>query len=161
MEDIISQTKAELIRATERMAHALATTPDDRINWSPSPSARTPLQEVVHGAAAIAGIRGMLTGEPFPYAGLAEFDAAMRAAEKQFTTRAPVLSLLEQNTAEYLAWLDTLTPEQLAATVQPPFGPPVPTAVGITFAAYHLSSHVAQMDYIQTIYGDQDWHMEG
>ena len=33
-------------------------------------------------------------------------------------------------------------------------------AVGITFAAYHTHGHVAQMDYIQTIYGDQDWHMQ-
>jgi len=161
MEDSISQAKAELVRAKERMAHALATTPDDRIQWSPSPTARTPLQEVAHAAMAISGIQDMLTGKPFPYAGLAELDTALRVAEKEFTTRAQVLSLLEQNTAEYLAWLDALTPEQLAATVQPPFGPSVPIAVGITFAAYHLSSHVAQMDYIQTIYGDHDWHMGG
>ena len=32
-------------------------------------------------------------------------------------------------------------------------------SVGITFPAYHTHGHVAQMDYIQTIYGDQDWHM--
>ena len=35
----------------------------------------------------------------------------------------------------------------------------VPMSAGVTFAAYHTHGHVAQMDYIQTIYGDQDWHM--
>jgi len=159
MEDIISQTKAEFLRAKARMTHALATTPDDRINWAPSSTARTPLQQVAHGAGAISGIQGMLNGKPFPFAGMAEFDTVLRAEEKEFTTREQALGLLEQNSAEYLKWLDGLTPEQLASTVQPPFGSPIPLAFGITFAAYHLSGHVAQMDYIQTIYGDQDWHM--
>ena len=159
MEDTISQAKAELVRARDRMARALASTRDDRINWSPSSTARTPLQEVAHAAMAISGIQGMLAGAPFPYGGPDEFDAALRLAEKEFTTRAQVLSLLERNTADYLAWLDALTPELLASTVHPPFGPPSPVAVGITFAAYHLSAHVAQMDYIQTIYGDHEWHM--
>ncbi len=161
MEDSISQAKAELVRAKERMAHALATTPDDRIAWSPAPTARTPLQQVAHGAMVMPGIQDMLTGKPFPYAGLAEFDAALRIAEKEFTTREQVLSLLERNSAAYLAWLDALTPEQLASTVHLPFGPPVPMAVGITFAAYDLTAHVAQIYYIQTIYGDHDWHIEG
>ena len=159
MEDIISQTKAELVRAKERMAHTLETTPDDKLNWSPSSTARTSVQQVAHAANAMPSIQGMLTGKPFPYAGIAECDAAMRAEEKKFTTREQVLSLLEQNTAAYLTWLDALTPEQLASTVQMPFGPPISIAVGITFAPYHTGEHIAQMDYIQTIYGDQDWHM--
>ena len=159
MQNTLDQTKAEFLRAKERLTHALATTPDDRINWSPSPTARTPIQLVAHCARSISGIQGMLTGDPFPYAGIAEFDAALRTAEREFTTREQVLGLLEQTGAEYLAWLDTLTPEQFASTVQTPFGMTVPMAVGITFAAYHTLGHIAQMDYIQTIYGDQDWHM--
>ena len=159
MEDTISQTKAEFVRAKERMAHALATTPDDKINWSPSPTARTPIQEVAHAARSISGIQGMLDGQPFPFSGIVEFDTTMRTAEREYTSREQVLSLLEQNSAEYLAWLDALTPERLAATVQFPFGPAPSLAVAITFPAYHLQNHIAQMDYIQTIYGDQDWHM--
>ncbi len=149
MEDIISQTKAELVRAKQQMAHALATTPDDRINWSPSSTARTPVQQVSHGAKSLPGIQGMLVGKPFPYASVAEFDAALRVEDEELKDREQVLSLLEKNSAEYLSWLDTLTPEQLASMVQPPFGPPVPMAVGITFAAYHLRFHIAQMDYLQ------------
>ncbi len=155
----LAQTKAELLRAKDRMAHALATTPDDRLGWSPSPAARTPLQLVGHAASAIPGIQGMLTGKSFPFAGLAEFDAFMRADEQKYTDREQVLTLLDQTHGEYLAWLDTLTPEQLGAMVQTPFGPPVPMVVAITFPAYHLNNHIAQMDYIQTIYGDHDWHM--
>ena len=159
MQDTLSQTKAEFLRAKERLARALATTPDERIHWSPSPTARTPLQQVAHCAMSIAGIHGMLVGKPFPYAGIAEFDTALRAAEREFTTREQVLGLLEQTSAEYLTWLEALTPEQFASTVHTPFGQTVPMAVGLGFPAYHTLGHIAQVDYIQTIYGDQDWHI--
>jgi hypothetical protein len=158
MENIITEAKAEFVRAKERMIRVLTTTPDDKINWSPGPCARTPLQQVAHGAMSIPGIQGMLVGKPFPYADIVEADAAWRAAEKEFTTREQVLGLLEQGSTEYLAWLDTLTSEQLASTLQLPFGA-FPMAAAITFPADHLRNHAAQMDYIQTLYGDRDWHL--
>ncbi len=158
MENIIPEAKAEFVRAKERMVRALATTPDDKINWSPGTCARTPIQLVAHSAMGIAGIQGMLVGKPFPYADVVAADAAWRAAEKEFTTREQVLGLLEQNSAEYLVWLDTLTSEQVASTLQLPFGT-FPMAAAITFAADHLRNHAAQIDYLQTVYGDQDWHM--
>ncbi len=160
MQDTISQTKAQFIRTKERMAHALATTPDDKLQWSPSPTARTPLQQAAHAAMSIPAIQDMLLGKPFPYASTAEYDAVLRIAEKELTTREQVLGLLEQSSVQYLAWLDTLTPEQLASIVHPPFGPAVPMAAGITFPTYHLSSHISQIDYIQTIYGDHNWHIQ-
>lgn len=158
MENLISEAKAEFIRSKERMVRALATTCEDKINWSPGPCARTPLQLVAHSAMGVSGIQGMLVGKPFPYADIVEADAAWRAAEKEFTTSEQVLSLLEQNSAEYLAWLDTLTSEQLASTLQLPFGS-FPMAAAITFPADHMRNHAAQIDYIQTVYGDQNWHM--
>src|SRR5450432_3489962 len=100
MNDTISQAKAEFTRAKDRMVRALATTPDDRINWSPSSTARTPLQQVAHAALATTGIQGMLIGKPFPYASIAEADAAWRAAEKEVATREQALGLLEKTSAE-------------------------------------------------------------
>jgi hypothetical protein len=158
MEDIISQAKAELNRAKDRIAHVLAKTPDDKINWSPSPTARTPLQIVGHAAASNLWIRDMMAGKPFPFASLAEADAAGRTGEKQFTTREQVSGLLEQTTADYFAWLDTLTPEQIGGMVTLPFGA-MPMAVAITIPADHIRGHAAQLDYVQTCYGDHDWHM--
>jgi hypothetical protein len=159
MENIIPEAKAEFIRAKERMVRALATTPDDKINWSPGSCARTPLQQVAHGAMAISGIQDMIVGKPFPYAGIVEADAAWRAAEKEFTTRELVLGLLEQSSSDYLAWLDALTSEQLASTLQLPLVGPFPMAAAITIAANHLRDHAVQIEYIQTIYGDLDWHI--
>jgi hypothetical protein len=158
MDTIITEAKAEFVRAKDRIIRALATTPDDKINWSPAPTARTPVQQVAHSAMSISGIQGMLVGKPFGYANVAELDTALRKAEKEFTSRDQVVALLEQESATYLAWLDTLTPEQVASTVQLPFGP-FPMAAAITFPADHIRNHAAQIDYLQTIWGDHDWYM--
>ena len=158
MEDTISQAKAEFTRAKDRLAHVLTVMPDDKINWSPSPTARTPIQQVGHGAASTTFIAGLLAGKALPWADFVEAITSARRAETSYTSREQVLGLLEQSSTDYLAWLDTLTPEQVASTVTMPFGP-MPMAIGITLPADHLRSHTAQIDYIQTIYGDLDWHM--
>lgn len=152
------QAKAEFVRAKDRLTQILAKTPDDRLNWSPSATCRTPIQQVAHSAMAISGIHGMLTGKGNMPENLAEFDATMREGEKQFTTREQALELLEKNSAEYLAWMDTLTDEKLSTIIDSPMGP-LPLSVGITFAGFHTRGHTAQLEYIQTIYGDCNWYM--
>jgi len=157
MADTITQTKAEFTRAKDRLVRALETTPDDRINWSPSPTARTPLEVAAHAAVSISGIRSMLQGKPMPFSGTAEMDSAFREKEKTLTSRTEVLALIEENSNKFLAWLDSLTPEQVAADIETPFGA-FPMANAITFPADHTRGHVAQIEYIQTIYGDREWH---
>jgi len=56
-----------------------------------------------------------------------------------------------------LAFLDGIAPEKLETTVDMRFSS-FPLAVAIMFNTYHILSHVAQIEYIQTIYGDHDWH---
>src|SRR4051794_12092571 len=160
MEDAVSKAKSEFVRAKDRLAHLLATTPDDRINWSPSDSCRTPVQVVAHSAGAIKHIHGFLDGRPFDVGDPTAADKMFREYERQFTTREAVSGLLDQNSAAYLAFLDTLTPERLQAMVQLPFGlGTAPVAACLGFPAAHTQGHVAQLEYIQSIYGDHDWHL--
>ena len=162
MEDTISQAKAEFIRAKDDLARALATTPDDRINWSPSPTSRTPVQIVAHAAAAVKNIHNFLTGQPFGFDNAADADRSFREWEQRFTTREQVNSLLDQSSGAFVAWLDTVTQEQLAEMIELPFGlGSAPRSAALAFAAAHTRSHVPQIEYIQTIYGDRDWHMPG
>jgi hypothetical protein len=159
MEDVVSQAKAEFTRAQDRIAKCLANTPDDKLNWSPSATSRTPIELVAHAALSSTGICGMLAGKPFPYSSIEDIDVHSREAEKGFSTREQALGLLEKTSGEYLTWLDTLTPEQVGGTVTLPFGE-VPMAAAITFAADHIRGHAAQIDYLQTIYGDRSWHLQ-
>jgi hypothetical protein len=160
MEDVISQAKADFVRAKDQLSRAFATTPDDKINWAPSPTARTPVQIVVHCAQALKNINEFLDGRPFEFTDTAAADKFFRENERPFTTREEAVSLLEKNCAEYLVWLDALTPERLNTSIQLPFGlGSAPLAVGLTFPPAHTSGHAGQIEYIQTIYGDRDWHL--
>jgi hypothetical protein len=169
MNDAISQTKAEFVQATNRLARILATTPDDKINWSPSPTARSPLHVAVHALLWVDNIcyrvlRGATShycfaGKEFPFESREAMHAAGRAMEQEYTTREQVVGLLEAVSARYIAYLDALTPEQLASTVDAIALGYFPMAVAITFPAGHIDGHISQMEYIQTIYGDLDFHM--
>jgi hypothetical protein len=158
LEDIIPKVEAEFLLFKNRLIKVLAMTPDDKINWSPSPTARTPLQQVAHVALSIKGMQGMCNGEVMDFSNIAAVDAEWREAEKAFATREQVLALLEANSDAYIAWLDSLTPEQVASTLELPIGPH-PLAEAITWVVDHTRSHTSQIEYIQTIYGDLDWHM--
>jgi hypothetical protein len=158
MNESTKDAQAEFGRARDRVKRALETTPDDRINWSPAPSARTPIHQVVHSALAIDGMRQWFSGTPFPFANITELDEYSRNEEVKFSSRDEALRLFDKNSDEFTAWLDSLTPEQLQSEVNTPGGS-VPLAYAITFPADHCRSHAAQMEYIQTAYGDRDWHM--
>ena len=160
MSNTIEKARADYKQATGRLAQLLAKTPDDRLNWSPSPSARTPIQLAAHSAEAIKNIQGFLEGHPFEITDTAKADDFFRDWEKQFTTREQVVSLLEKTNARYLAFLDALTPDRLDTLVELPFGlGKAPLAIGLTFAPNHTQTHIAQLEYIQTIYGDHDWYL--
>lgn len=158
-DSIIREAKAEFNRAKDRLARALATTPDDKINWSPSATCRTPIQIVAHAAKSTAFIQDMLNGKPFPFESPADLDAKSREMEKQYTSRAQVSELLNETSESYLEWLDTLTPQQVSSDIDLAFGT-FPMSNAITFAADHLRNHAGQIEYIQTIYGDLDWHIQ-
>ena len=154
----VTEAKAEFTRAKDRLAKDLATTPDDKINWSPSSTSRTPIECVVHAAMGTRGIMGMFQGQPFPFSSMAELDAFSREKEKEYKTREQAISVLEETSTEYCDWLDSLTPDQINSKWESPMGS-FPMAAAITFPADHLRCHAGQIEYIQTIYGDRDWHM--
>lgn len=158
MQQVIEDAKAEFLRAKSRLLKGLETTPDDKANWSPSPTSRTPLQLVGHCAASIPGIQGYLMGGPFPFTDMAEMDRTLREEDKGYTSREQVKKSLTDHCDAYIVWLDTLTPEEVGSIKETLMGPQ-PMAQMVTWVADHLRSHAAQLDYIQTIYGDRKFYM--
>jgi hypothetical protein len=156
----IEIAKVNFQQAKGRMEHAVATTPEDRLGWSPSPSSRSPLHQFAHAAKAVKMILGQLQGTPFAILDTAEADKSFRAWESTVQSRADAQAVWDANCAEYTAWLDSLTPADLETVIQLPFGlGHACLAEALTFVPMHTNHHSAQIEYIQTIYGDQDWHM--
>lgn len=158
--DRIESARNEFLQAKSGLLRALSNTPDERLNWSPSPTARSPLHQVAHAAQSIANIHGFLDGRTFDVPTPEEADRGFREWEGAFTRRDEVVNLLETNAAAFVAWLDGLDPERCGSLVTTPFGMgSVPIEIAISFPALHTRWHHAQLDYIQTVYGDVDWHM--
>lgn len=158
--EFIDQAKADFHHARTGLVRALLTTPDDRLGWSPSATARTPLEIGAHAAIAIEAMLGNLDDRPFPQPTTAAADAWFREAERAYATRDLVVQLLERNGASYEAWLDRLDEDRLATDIVLPFGMgSCPRRVAIGFMPLHLIWHTAQIDYVQTIYGDRETHL--
>ena len=143
----------------DRIKRILASTPEDRLLWSPAPTARTPLAQVVHVATSIHHIHNSMMGTRFATPTREKADAEFLALEQTVSSREEALELLERNSAALIDWLSQLSEEQLTTMVPLPFDlGEAPLAFMLMVPAWHTNDHAAQMDYIQTCYGDRSWN---
>ncbi len=162
MDETIGTAIASITRAKDQMSRALATTPDDRVNWSPAATARTSVQIVAHAAAAIKNLYEFMEGKAFVAPDPFAADKMFREWEKQFTTREQAQAILDENCANYIAFLENLDPSKLDNMIKLPFNLGLaPLRIVMKFPPAHTMGHIGQIDYMQTIYGDLDWHMPG
>jgi hypothetical protein len=160
VEAFIAQAKAEFDWARHGLIRAIETTPEDRLRWSPSETARSPLEVAAHAAIAVGSMLGNLKGDTFAIPTTDEADLWFREEERQCETPSQVVELLERNSRDYFEWLDALSQEVLESDIALPFGmgrAPMPAA--ISFMPLHIHWHAAQIQYIQTIYGDRQTHL--
>ncbi len=158
--EFLSKSRIEFEQALGNFLRAFENTPDDRLNWSPSATARTPIHLAAHIGLTIESMLGNARGDTFAVPTPAEAEAYFREFEQPFQSRQEVLDLIEKSRTNYLNWLASVNEDDLDTLVGLPFGfPNVPRSVAINFMPQHVAWHTAQLHYIQTIYGDQDWHL--
>lgn len=88
-----------------------------------------------------------------------EADAEFIALEQGVESREEVLSMLQKVSVAYISWLDQLGVERLSDMVPLPFDlGEAPLEFMLMIPAWHTNDHAAQMDYIQTCYGDRSWN---
>lgn len=155
----IQESKQGFQMSVDRIKRILDRTPDERLLWSPAPTARTPLAQVVHAAISIHHVHAMMMGTRYATPTMEEADAEFLAIERGITKREDALALLNKNSEAFIGWLDQVSAERLADIVQLPFDlgeTPLESMLGVP--ALHTNDHAAQMDYIQTCYGDRTWN---
>lgn len=155
-----ARAAADFEMARGGMEHALRHVPAERLDWSPSPTARTPLEIAGHAAQAVRNMLGNMKGETFSVPTPDAAEELFREEDKRYRNLETVRDMLQRNGDEYLSWLDTVSEEELERVVPMPFGlPEMRVRDTVVFMAMHMNMHVAQIQYIQTIYGDRDWHL--
>src|SRR5688500_13268731 len=121
--DLIARTKQETEQAKAQLLKTLEFVPDDKLTWSPSPSARTPLWIVAHCGAANGAFATILRGEELAVPkDPEELARRVRAGGKDIQTREAAIALVEENTAKVLAALDNVTEEMAESVPESPLG---------------------------------------
>ncbi len=155
---LVESACSSLGQAVGRMHGVVSRVPADKLDWSPSDSARTTIHLVAHCGYSLGWIKSMLTGVPYPGATTEIGDREQREFEREFTDIETALALLDERSEEWMAYVRTLSVEDLNRIIDLPFGlgqMRVRDAFGA--AAWHTNDHCAQIEYIQTILGDRGW----
>jgi hypothetical protein len=132
--------------------------PDDKLTWKPLDNGRTALDlfsEAAQTCAMVAEV-ARSRGETKP-----SYETFKQmAGERADWDKATALSRFEANFAALIAAVEELTQEELAAPVTMPIGGGMmqPLAGWIMMAYRTLISRFAQINYIQTLYGDFEMH---
>ena len=143
----------------EQFLKTLSFVPDDKLNWAPSPTAKSAIRIAAHTAVYAGTFAKMIRDRKLPFGDeIPEFVARNNAAEEAITSRTEIESLFRKNTDEVIAALDTLTPEAIGTSLDTSLGWSVPMTILMNLPGMHALSHAAQIDYLQTCWGDQDVH---
>ncbi len=156
--DPVQQAKEAIVNAKTGLLKTFAFIPDEKLNWSPLPPARTPVWMVAHCGASNEVFAAILRGESVPMpSDPAEITAAIRAGGQTVTTRAEAVEMVEKSTEKLLAALDTVTPELFQSSPQSPVGQ-IPFVVWMRIPSDHMMAHTSQLEYLQTMWGDLEAH---
>jgi hypothetical protein len=152
---VIDQCKQRLESCTNRFLATFSHVPDDRLNWSPSETAKTPLQMAAHAALSNFAFAMFIKMEPLTNMPGPE---ERKKRESEIDSREKLQAVLAESTKAALAAMDTVTDETIGMDVPSPFFT-APMPFWMDLPSRHIDNHAAQIDYIQTIYGDMEWHM--
>jgi hypothetical protein len=158
MEDMITMCKVRATEAMNSFLHALSFVPADKLNWSPTPTAKSAFQIAAHCAGYSGAFAVIIrAGKFLP---IEEFLAMVQSAIDGIATLEQAEAVLRKGIAETIAALDTVKPEQIDSMIEAPSLGQTPFTFFMTLPAYHLDGHTAQIDYLQTCWDDQEVHLQ-
>lgn len=130
--------------------------PDEKLSWTPTPTAKSAIQIAAHTALYAGRFARMIRDrrQPAPE-NLNEWLAERDAEEVAITSREEVETIFREGTDEVLAALDTLMPEDLEMSLDSGQGWSMPMKQLIGLPGFHATLHAGQIDYLQTCWDDQ------
>jgi len=146
--------KTEADKAKGRLLRTFESVPDDKLSFSPGGEAKTALQIVEHAGGSNLFFSRWIAGTAAPN----PEEAKKHQDESHVQTRIEALQLIEESHRALLASLDGISDATLEDDRESPFGVWKLRDV-IYLPILHYHGHASQIDYLQTIWGDMDWHM--
>ena len=158
MNDYIAMCKERVTEAMDSFLLDLSFVPADKLTWRPTPTAKSALEIAAHCAGYSGSFASIIGTGKFP-ASLEEFRAPIQSAIESIATLEEAETMLRKGIADTIAALDTVKPEQIGSMIDAPHGR-TPFKFFLTIPALHLETHGAQIDYLQTCWGDLEVHLQ-
>jgi len=157
MNNPIDTAKNDAVTAMEWFLRNLSHVPKEKLDWAPSPTSKSALQIAAHTAVTAGNFAKMIRDRKLPMGDeLPEFIEQTGAAEKGLTEIEGIVALFRKNTDQVLAALDTLSPEDTELVLDSSQGWTMPMTFLMKLPAFHAIGHTAQIDFLQTCWGDQE-----
>ena len=133
----------QLRNALTSATKTLAATPDDKFEFKPSETSKSIRELVIHSIEGNGYVGGAI-GLNVPSA-------------PEDADRSLLIQALIDSTEVVAKGIEAMPDEALTGTVSF-FGSEMPAQAFIFLNEWHISRHVSQIDYVQTIYGDLEDH---
>ncbi len=156
--ELVALAKMNAARNVAYLLNTFSFVPDDKLTWSPSSTSKSALRIVAHCAVSNYGISNAIRGEEMPEG--VDMPAMMKMMEEKelaITTREQAIAAVNESLEIVMTALDTVTDERIGGTSDSPFGA-MPMMFWIFLPGNHIGGHAYQIDFLQTIWGDNDFH---
>jgi hypothetical protein len=159
MESLVASSKDSAVRGMEAFLKTFSFVPDDKLDWKATPTAKSAIRIAAHTALYAGRFARMINERKLPPSdNLQEWLAKVSAEEETVTNRNEMEVIFRKNTDQVLVALGTLTPEDVGLILDTGLGWTVPMTFLMNLPGIHALAHSAQIDYLQTCWGDQEVH---
>ncbi len=153
---LIESSKQDAVSGMNYFLRNFSHVPDDRLMWTPTPTSKSPIRIAAHTALYAGRFASMIRDRRLPAPdNLAVWLAAREAEEVAIISREEMVKIFREGTAEVLASLDTLMPEELEMSLESGQGWSMSMKQLMGLAGWHATLHAGQIDYLQTCWDDQ------
>ncbi|MCE9557853.1 MAG: DinB family protein [Armatimonadetes bacterium] len=154
--DQIETSKQRAVSCMEYFLRNFSHVPDDKLTWTATPTSKSALRIAAHTALYAGRFAQMIRDRRTPAPeNLAEWLAERDAEEIAIVSRDEVEKVFRKGTAEVLAALDTLSPEEVEMSLDSGQGWSMPMKQMMGLPGFHATLHAGQIDYLQTCWDDQ------
>jgi len=159
VESLVASYKKFAVEGMEQFLTTFSFVPDDKLTWTPVPTAKSAIRIAAHTALYAGRFASMIATRKPPFGdNLAAWIAQRNAEEAAITNRADIEIIFRKGTAEVLAALDSLTQEAIEAPLDFGVGFSPPMKFLMNLPGTHAIAHAAQIDFLQTCWDDQVVH---
>lgn len=158
--DFIALSKERATSSMEFFLRNFSYVPDDKLEWTPTPTSKSAIRVAAHTALYAGRFAAMIRDRKLPIPeNLEEWLAQRDAEEIAVTDREEMERIFREGTAEVLAALDTLTPDEVELMLDSGQGWTMPMKQLMGLPGWHATLHAGQIDYLQTCWGDQQIYL--